>query len=195
MSFAEACGLVATILTLAGFAPYYAGILKGSFRPHVFSWVIWGATTLLVFFAQLAAGAGLGAWPVGLSGVATLGIAALAWVRRHEASITRLDVVFLVAAFSSLPAWFLAGDPLWAVIVLTVVDLLGFGPTIRQVHRDPWSESVLFYLLFALRNAFVLGALAVVDLATALFPVAVGAGCLALVGQVLWRRTVVERPR
>ncbi len=180
---------LAMALTLVGFYPYLRGILSGSTRPHVFSWVIWASTTLVVFFAQIEAGGGVGAWPVGLSGVLTTLIAVLAWRRRSDVSITRADWVFLVLALSSLPLWYLTDDAMWAVVVLTVVDLLGFGPTFRKVWAAPQSESCGFYGLFALRNTAVVLALEQHSFATVLFPAAIGVACVALVLLIAWGRS------
>lgn len=180
---------LAMALTLIGFYPYLRGILSGSTRPHVFSWGIWASTTLVVFFAQIEAGGGIGAWPIGVSGVLTTLIAVLAWRRRGDMSITRADWVFLVLALSSLPLWYLTDDATWAVVVLTVVDLLGFGPTFRKVRAAPYSESCGFYGLFALRNAAVVLALEQHSFATVLFPAAIGVACVALVLLIAWGRS------
>src|SRR5690606_38246789 len=101
----------------------------------------------------------VGAWPIGVSGVITIRIAFLAYVKRSDIAITRTDWVFFVSALSSLPLWYFTSDPLWAVVVLTIVDVLGFGPTIRKVYRFPHSESLLFFALFAVRNFIVIMAL------------------------------------
>jgi len=85
-------------LTLLGFVPYIRGIQQGKVRPHVFSWVIWGSSTSLVFLAQLSDGGGKGAWPIGVSGVIMLYIAALAYARRADCQITRVDRLFFAAA-------------------------------------------------------------------------------------------------
>lgn len=44
---------LAIALTFVAFVPYIRSIFVGDTRPHVFSWVIWGITTGIVFFAQL----------------------------------------------------------------------------------------------------------------------------------------------
>jgi len=183
--------LLASALTFYIFVPYIRSIRKGELRPHVFSWIIWGLTTFIVFFAQFAAGGGMGAIPIGLSGLLTLYIAWLAWRYRGDTSITRGDWFFLIAALSALPAWFVARDPVWAVIVLTTVDLLGFGPTLRKAWDEPHAESPLFFGLFTLRIALVIVALDELNLATVLFPAVVGAGCLVVVALLVWRRKVV----
>ena len=75
MPIKEILSAVAIMLTFIGFLPYIVGIYKGSIKPHVFSWVIWGTTTFVVFLAQLEAHGGIGAWPIGVSGIITIMIA------------------------------------------------------------------------------------------------------------------------
>lgn len=51
---------IAILLTFLAFIPYIRSIFAGVTKPHVFSWVIWGMTTSIVFFAQVEAKAGMG---------------------------------------------------------------------------------------------------------------------------------------
>ena len=183
--------VLAVALTLLAFYPYLRGILRGTVRPHVFSWVIWGLTTAVVFLAQMQAGGGVGAWPIGISGGITLFIAAVAWRRRADVTITRLDWMFFALALAALPVWIATADPTWAVVLLTTVDLLGFGPTFRKAYALPYSESVGFYGLFLARNLLVVLALEQYSVATALFPAAVAAACALLMALIAWRRRAV----
>jgi hypothetical protein len=178
----------AIILTFVMFVPYIRSIRQGTTKPHVFSWVIWGLGTITVFFAQLAGHAGVGAWAIGVSGVITLYIAGLAYLRRTDLAITRTDWVFFAAALSALPCWFFTSDPLWAVVILTGVDLAGFGPTFRSAYVRPYSEHMGFFAMGAIRNGLVILALEHYSVTTVLFPAAVGAGCVALVALLAYRR-------
>jgi hypothetical protein len=180
-------------LTFAIFVPYIRSIQQGRTKPHVFSWFIWACGTFVVFLAQLAGGGGLGAWPIGVSGLVTAYIAILAYRKRTDRSITTSDWVFLVAALTALPSWYLTADPLWAVLVLTGVDLAGFGPTFRSAYVRPYDERPGFYLLGALRNLISILALEHYSLTTVLFPAAVGLACLMFVATVAYRRRAVAR--
>ena len=82
----------------------------------------------------------------------TVLIACLAYLKRADISITKIDWMFFTAAFFSLPVWYFTSDPLWTVIILTAVDVLGFGPTIRKAYSFPYSESVVFFAIFAARD-------------------------------------------
>jgi hypothetical protein len=68
------------------------------------------------------------------------------------------------------------------------VDLLGFGPTVRKVNVHPYSESLLFFALFAARNSFVVMALENYSIATVLFPAAIAAACVLLMALIVYRR-------
>ncbi len=188
MFYKEALSTIAIVLTVAAFYPYARGIIQGAIKPHVFSWVIWGTTTFVVFLAQLEADAGVGAWPIGVSGSITIFIALLAYLKRADVAITKTDWLFFTLAISSLPLWYLTSDPVSAVIVLTVVDLLGFGPTVRKANANPYSESLLFFALFGARNGIVVMALESYSVATVLFPATIGAATLLLIALIVYRR-------
>ncbi len=186
--YKEILSAIAIALTLAAFLPYIRAIVIGTTRPHVFSWVIWGTTTFVVFLAQLEEKGGAGAWPIGVSGSITIFIALLAYVKRADITVTKTDWLFFVSALSSLPFWYITSDPLWAVIILTIVDVLGFGPTIRKVYSFPHSESLLFFALFAARNLIVIVALETRSATTVLFPAVTAAACIALAAMATYRR-------
>jgi hypothetical protein len=190
MSYKELFSFAAIALTLFAFVPYIRSIFNNTIKPHVFSWVIWGSTTFVVFLAALADKGGIGTWPIGVSGAITIFIAILAYIKRADVVITRLDWTFFAAAMSSLPLWYFTADPLWAVVVLTTVDVLGFGPTLRKAYTYPHAESLLFFALFAVRNFFVIIALEHYSLTTVLFPAVIAAACVLVMGMIVYRRRI-----
>lgn len=189
----QAFGALALVLTFAAFVPYYLTIWRGETRPHVFSWFIWGAGTVIVAFAQLSDGAGIGAWPIGISGLLTFGVAFLALKKSPDLSFVRIDWLFLILALSALPLWFLTNTALSAVIVLTVVDLLGFGPSLRKVIDKPHEENATFFSVAIFRNSAVIAALENYSWTTVLFPAAVGIACVLFVAVLLVRRRMLAK--
>jgi hypothetical protein len=188
MPYKEILSAVAIALTFAAFVPYIRTIISGTTKPHVFSWIIWGATTFVVFLAQIEDKGGVGAWPIGVSGCITMFVAFLAYVKRADIAITKTDWLFFTLAMSSLPLWYFSSDPLWAVVVLTAVDVLGFGPTFRKAYSFPHSESLLFFSLFVARNILVMLALENYSITTLLFPAVIAVTCMLLMAMMMYRR-------
>jgi hypothetical protein len=193
MNLYQAAGALSVLLTFVSFAPYVIGIHKGMTKPHFFSWVIWSISTTVVFFAQVVSDGGPGAWSTGMSGAITMYVTWLAWSRYRDIHITRADRVFLWSALLSLPLWYFTSDPLWAVVILTTIDVLGFGPTLRKLHTHPYEESIVFYFFFTVRSALSIVALESRTLTTVLFPAAMVVACLIVVIALWWRRRVFAR--
>jgi len=137
MSYKEFFSAVAIVLTFIAFLPYIRSIRLGKTKPHVFSWIIWGSTTFVVFLAQLADQGGVGAWPIGISGIITLYVAFLAATKKSDITITKTDSMFLIVAIMSLPLWYLTADPLWAVLILTVAGCSRFWADVQKNICSP----------------------------------------------------------
>jgi hypothetical protein len=170
--YKELLAAIAIVMTIAMFVPYIRSIHQGRTKPHAFSWIIWTLGTFVVFLAQLAGNAGVGAWPIGVSGLVTAYIAVLAYRNRTDTSITTTDWVFLAIAVAALPCWLLTSNPLLVVALLTGVELAGFGPTFRFAFSHPHEERIGFYFLGALRNGLVIAALEHYSSTTVLYPAA-----------------------
>jgi hypothetical protein len=160
----------AIILSVGMYAPYIRSIHAGQTKPHAISWIIWTASTWVVFAAQWVDGAGVGAWPTAVIGLATAYVALLALRQRSDAATTKRDWVFLALAVIALPCWLATSNPLLAVVLLTGVELLGFAPTFAAAFSNPHQERTGFYLLGALRSALAIAALEHYSWTTVLFP-------------------------
>ena len=185
--------IIATTISILALFPYLLSTLRGAIRPHVMSWTIWGITTSIVFWAQREAGGGVGAWPVGISaGVAFL-IAITAYTKRGDLRIVRTDWVFFLTALAAIPLWYATSSPLLAVLLVTTVDILGFGPTLRKAYDLPHSESLLFFCMIVVRNVLVLMALESYSLTTVVFPAAIGSMAAVVAVVVVTRRAALKR--
>jgi len=184
----EAFSALAIGLTLWAFIPYIRSIYRGKTKPHVFSWVIWGSTTFIVFLAQMADGGGLGAWPIGVSGIISMGVAWLAFQQHNNFTISRLDWFLFLIAIAAIPIWYLTQNPLWAVIILTTIDVIGFGFTFKKGYYKPFEESLTFYSIMTVRNGLAILALEHYSTTTVLFPAALALVAIVFIGMVVVRR-------
>lgn len=178
----------AIALTFIAFIPYITSILKNKTQPHAFSWIIWGSVTFIIFLAQLSDGGGAGAWPIGVSGLITLFVAFLAYIKKSDHMVVKKDWVFFILAMSAIPFWYFTSNPLWAVVILTTVDLLGFVPTFRKAYSYPNEEQLTFYVLISCRNIIAAIALEHYSVTTLLFPMATALACILFIQMVVYRR-------
>ncbi|MDQ7003610.1 MAG: hypothetical protein Q9N67_01260 [Ghiorsea sp.] len=187
----ETLGLIAVAITLIAFYPYTRSILRGNTKPHVFSWVIWGLTTFVVFLGQLEDGGGAGAWSIGVSGLITMFVAFLAYRKKAGIHITKIDWIFFLSALASIPLWLLTSDPMLTVVLLTVIDAFGFAPTFRKSYHNPYDEPIDFYVWMTVRNVVAIAALMSYSVTTVIFPAVTGILGLLYVLMVAVRRKQV----
>lgn len=180
--------VIAALLTLAGFIPYIISILNGQTRPHLYSWLIWAIATVVVGAAQWVSGGGAGALVTLFSGAITCFIVLLTWLRYDASHIKPVDAVFLVIAACALPAWLITDNPLTAVVMLTIVDIAGFGPTFRKSYHAPLGENLTLYYLVCVRNVIAAIALEYYSLTTLLFPLVIALANVVFIGLIHWRR-------
>src|SRR3989344_4215446 len=126
-------GILAVVVGLIGYVPYYRDIFRGTIKPHPFSWFAFALLMGITFFAQIFTGAGPGAWVTGVSAVAVLGIAVLSIVKGHR-EITTFDWFCFAGALLGIVLWRATGHPLGAGGIMTVSDAIGFAPTPRNAH-------------------------------------------------------------
>lgn len=184
----EYLGIFAIFLTLFGYAPLLYKIFKGVVKPHPFTWFIWTFATLIVFFAQLLNNGGSGAWAIGCSGSITFVITIFAFVKKSDYIISKIDWFFLFSSVFALMTWFLTNNAVYAVLLLTVVDLLGYGPTIKKAYFRPHEEYVPVYLILSMRNVVSILAMHDMSFINTFFQICTTLANIFVVSIVLKRR-------
>ncbi|MBI5531010.1 MAG: hypothetical protein HY918_05965 [Candidatus Doudnabacteria bacterium] len=161
--------VIAIALTFIGYAPYIIDIFKGKTKPHVFSWLIWGIITSIIFALQINAGGGIGSY-------VTLSVSLISFFIFFKAlpsgrkQITAIDVIFLFLAIISIPIWLVVKQPVLSIVLLSTIDMLGFAPTVRKSWVDPYSETLSLYTITTFRHALSILGLAHYSIITWLFP-------------------------
>src|SRR3989339_998052 len=164
-------GLVATALVFIGYIPYLRDIVKGKTKPHVYSWFLWSFVTLIAFALQLSGGAGTGAFVTLAAAVMCIAVIVLGFIHNSQVKIVWIDTLFLIFAVVALLLWLVAKQPVLSAILTTLIDLLGFAPTVRKSWNNPHSETLSFYWLNTFRFGLALIALQNYSIITALYPV------------------------
>lgn len=186
-------GILAVVIGLVSYIPYYRDIFRGTTKPHPFSWFAFALMMAITFFAQVFTGAGPGAWVTAVSAVAVFGIAVLSIVKGHR-EITTFDWLCFGGAILGIVLWQVTKDPLTAVIIITVTDTVAFAPTYRKGYERPNEETASLFVFAAAKYFVSLFALVTFNLTTALFPVAlIISNTLFVLVLVLRRRQLAKQ--
>ncbi len=170
MSLKALAGLVSIIVAIACYLPYISDILKKKTKPHAFSWLVWSVLSGIAFTVQLTNNGGAGSWLMGLTMLATFSVFILS-LRFGEPNILLVDWLCLLFAGIALALWAATDNPLTAIVLISLVDIVGgFLPTFRKSISKPHEETVITYFLFAISLCFSLLALEDFSLVNALYP-------------------------
>lgn len=167
--------IVASLLAIIGNISYLKDALTGKVRPHPYTWFIWSIVSMITFFGGLAKGAGIGAIPTGIAEGFTILIflLSLKYLFKDRARhIRAIDNYFLVIALLGLIPWFLTKDPTISVVLVVVIDIVAFVPTLRKTWMHPETEKPLLYGMNVGRHALTLLSLGSYNIATTIHSIA-----------------------
>ena len=181
-------GSAAVIIGLLGYAFYIRGIIKGEVKPHAFTWSVWGILTTIAFLAQVSDGGGPGAWVTGMTALMSFVFAAVGLGASSRMYIEKNDWLLFAFTLLAIPVWYLTANPLWAVIIITVIDAVAFAPTFKKAFKHPETENQWTFLLSGIKFIFGIAALEAFTVITVLYPASLVAANLAFVAMVMWRR-------
>jgi len=185
-------GLLAALLGVVAYLPYFWGIYRGRTRPHAISWLIWSILSGIAFTAQLLSNAGPGAWALGVTTFSCF-LIFLASLYRGEHAVSRFDWGCLILAMLTIIPWAVSGSPTVSIFLIVAIDFVGFLPTYRKSYWKPDEEALLTYALSTLKLLISLFALTEHTLATTFYPASIAATNTIFVLMTLWRRKVLAR--
>lgn len=183
----EVLALIAVLLAIAGNLPYLFDILKGRVRPHPYTWFVWSIVSCIIFFGQVAKGAGVGALPTAASEIFTLIIFVFS-LKFGFKGITKTDIIFLMVALLGLVPWILTKDPTMSVLIAVSIDLVAFAPTLRKTWHAPNTETPILYGSNVVRHILALCSLQTYNIATTLHSIAMIITNLLMTGIILLRK-------
>ncbi len=179
-------GLCAVACELFAAFIYWKDILRGNTKPHLYTHLIFAIVMTIAFFGITAGGGASGAWSILVTIVFEVSVtfAALKWGTRD---ITKGDTIFLVLALAAIVPWIVTDNPLWSVILISIIDMCAIIPTLRKTYNEPSSESLQAWILAFARGIFQLSALGVYSVTTVLYPLEVLSADTILISIILAR--------
>lgn len=158
----------------------------------MYSWLIWTILQIVGVAAQLKDGAGYGAWALAVGALFCFTIFLLSF-KYGTRNISRFDLVCLIAAVGAIGIYLYIDNPVWATIVVAVVDFVGFLPTFRKGFQEPFSETTSTFMLSAMANALSFTALQNYSVTTVLYIASLFFTNLSFATMILIRRGVLKK--
>ena len=162
-------GGITIFICLIQYGPLIYLTLIGKKKPHFYSRLIWAIMFGITSLAQYTDNGGAGSWANGISGACCMMIA-LAALRNGNSYITKSDRISLGAAATAILLWLLTKNALWAVVLATTIDCIGYIPTFRKSWQNPHDEMISSFILGCVKQAISLFALENYSLITLFFP-------------------------
>ncbi|MEK9177215.1 MAG: hypothetical protein AAB923_02870 [Patescibacteria group bacterium] len=188
-----AFSIAAFVVVVVAYIPYVRDMFAGRTKPHAYTWLIWTVTLAIAAAGLWYGGGGYAAINLTAVTVFTGGIFLLSF-RYGTKNVTQGDAVLLALALVAVIPWTILKDPTFSVIMVTVIDVAGYWPSIRKSYKEPWSEYLPTWYLFTLSALFLIFALDRYNLLTMIYIGATIAANLALIGTCIVRRRVIAKP-
>jgi len=181
-------GVLSILMTVISRANYFYAVWQGKTKPHAFSWFIWGTVSSIGTAAQVLEGAGAGAWARILASISNFVLAGVALRRDMRVNIRPVDWATLAVALLAIPLWIATKTPVWSVILVCIIDTIGYVPTLRKSWHRPHEETARSYTLSAFSAIFSVLAVEHYSLSTWLYPAVLGVTNVGMVAYLLTRR-------
>jgi hypothetical protein len=179
--------IIASLLTIVGYFPYFKDIFKRKTRPHLFTWLIWAVTQGTATVAILYGGGKFAAMSTIVGTLLVLAICLLA-LKYGTKNITKSDTGVLLLAILAIIIWWQLKNPVLAVLMISAIDGIGYLPTFRKTYEEPGSETISFWACMALADVVTIMASAEYNVLTVTYIAVLTVANLAMVALIIWRR-------
>lgn len=169
MDYKDILGLASIGIAFVSYGFYFHDIFNHHTKPHAFSWFIWGILMSISFFAQNSDNAGAGSWVTGMTAIICFIISFIAF-QKGMRNVKTSDWISLCGAMLALIIWLIVKQPVFSVLLVTIIYSLGFFPTFRKSFSRPQDETLVTFILNGLKFFISLFALNHFSLLTAFYP-------------------------
>jgi hypothetical protein len=187
MDYKTLLSVLSILIQIAGFLIYFWGIYKGKTKPHAFTWLVWAILSAIGFFAVLTSQGYTVAWVLGIN---IIGNCITSYIGFYQKRVIYdfYDWMALLGALVGIVLWQITHIPLYAVILISLSDILGMVPTIRKAYVLPFEENIESFAIGIMFYVLAISALTSFDITNWLYPVVIIFTDLLLVFIIFIRR-------
>lgn len=146
-------GEIAGIINIVAYIPYVISIIKRETRPSIVTWWIWAALEVMLSVSYIMSGAESTKW-LPIASFFGMFLVAILSLKYGKKSWTTIDATCLAGAILGIMVWIFFGNPVVALAVFLIVDMLAIIPTIVKSWDDPYGEDLFAWIITFLSGAF-----------------------------------------
>jgi hypothetical protein len=162
-------GYISALLVIISYLPYVLDIIKKKTKPHSYTWLIWSITQTIAIFGILQGhGGGPATYPLIIGSILCFAVFILS-IFFGTKDITVLDSIVLFLALGAIFIWLKLNSLIFAVILVSIIDFLGYIPSFRKSYNNPWTETISAWIGFILSGCCGLLALNKINLLTSVY--------------------------
>ena len=182
-------GILSGILPIIGTYPYIRDVLRGKTKPHRMAEFIWLVLDAIAVASQLAKG---GTWSVIMPAVGTLELTVgfILSLKYGMGGTSKKDIAALVLSGLGLVMWYFTNEPLFALLIVVGIDLIGTSLVVIKTYHHPHTETFSTWFLSFIAGLFAAAAVGRWTFALLIYPLSVALGNGAICWTILTRRNV-----
>jgi hypothetical protein len=186
-----ACAVIATTISAVSFFPYLKDIFRKKTKPHSYTWLTWTLLQVIGVLAMYNKHAYLGLLALAV-GAVFCGFIFILSLKYGTKNITAFDTICLIGVLGAIIVYLFLNNLVYSVILITIIDLVGFLPTLRKAYIDPYSETLSLFVMGVVWSSFNMVAISPYAITTTLYPAFI-LFANALCCLLLWaRRRVIK---
>lgn len=186
--------ILATTITVVAYYQYIRDIFLKKTKPHTYTWLVWAITQGTAATAILYGGGRFATISLAIGTLLVIFIFFLSF-KYGTKNITRSDTFVLIVALLAIVVWWKLERPMLAVLMVSVIDGLGYIPTYRKSFIDPWTETPMFWFAMIIAGVLTLFANAEYNFLTVTYIGTLIAANIILLSILLVRRKLMRSAR
>ncbi len=184
--------VIASLTTIVAYYPYIRDIFLWRTKPHLYTWLIWMITTWTATIALW-----FGKWGFSMISMTIMFIlvtlVVLLSFKYGTKDITKRDTFVLIMALISILIWWQLNNPILAIIMISIIDFLGYIPTYRKSWNNPYEETILFWWTMIIVYSLTFFSNKEFNLLTTIYILTIITANIILFVELFLRRKVLEK--
>ena len=183
--------IMSWIFGSSAYFSYFRAIFRGTTKPHLYTWGLWGTLASIAAIVSIRNNAGWWVIVPCLMAVCNVSIAILS-IKYGEALITKKDIFLLSCALLTLILWGFTQNDLMAIVLVCVIDMIGFYFTWKKSYYSPYEEDLTSYIIWTVELGCAFFAIEHLSLTNWLYPGLLASVELLFVIFLIWRRKTIK---